>query len=413
MATVSFGNSGRGERIRTSGLYVPNVRPGVSVYNACSVFLDLLGQFWATDHNGNFMAQIECRGPYQYRVRIRRKGYPTICRTFDAKADAEKWARATEHEIDVSGFIDRRGADKTTLRTLLEQYRKEVTPTKRSAEMEAVKIMMILRDPVLPNLKMSALTSMHVSAWRDRRLSVVSGATVNREIEVLSASINHARREWGIHIENPVSLVKRPIKANARDRRLSPEEERYLIEALTPVERRSDGTFEKAPRNPWLAPLFRLATETAMRRGELLALQWQHVDLKKRTAHLPITKNGDARTVPLSTSAVKILKSLPSEDKAAGSVFPTTALALRKGFTRAVERAQAKYIEDCKADRTKPNPMFLADVHFHDTRHEAATRMAMKLSNVLELSAVTGHRDLKSLKRYYHPRAEDLAKKLR
>ncbi|MDE2254394.1 MAG: site-specific integrase [Betaproteobacteria bacterium] len=358
------------------------------------------------------MAQIECRGPYQYRVRIRRKGYPTICRTFDTKTAAEKWARATEHEIDVSGFIDRRGADKTTLRALLEQYRKEVTPTKRSAEMESVKIMMILRDPVLPNLKMSALTSMHLSAWRDRRLSVVSGATVNREIDVLSAAINHARREWGIHIENPVELIKRPVKANARDRRLTPEEERYLTEALTPVERRTDGTFEKAPRNPWLAPLFHLATATAMRRGELLALQWQHVDLKRRTAHLPITKNGDARTVPLSTAALKILKSLPAEDRTSGSVFPTTAMALRKGFTRAVERAQAKYIEDCKTTRTKPNPMFLADVHFHDTRHEAATRMAEKLSNVLELSAVTGHRDLKSLKRYYHPRAEDLAKKL-
>lgn len=358
------------------------------------------------------MARIDCRGPFQWRAQIRRKGFPAISRTFERREDAEKWARATEHEIDVSGFIDRREAEKNTLRAILERYRTEVTPGKRSAEIEKIKIDMILRDGSLPNLKMSALSSSEIAAWRDRRLKEVSGATVNREIDVLSAAINHARREWGIHIENPVELVKRPPKARARDRRLTPDEERYLLAALTPAPRREDGTFETAPRNPWLLPLMRLALETAMRRGELLSLTWENVDLKKRTAHLPMTKNGDARTVPLSTAAVKILKSLSSPDKTDGLVFPTTALALRKGFTRALERARAQYAKDCTETGIKADPLFLADVHFHDSRHEAASRMAEKLSNVLELSAVTGHRDLRMLKRYYHPRAEDLAKKL-
>ena len=194
-----------------------------------------------------------------------------------------------------------------------------------------------------------------------------------------------------------------------------------MLAALTGGERQQDGTFTKGARNPWLLPLVRLALETAMRRGELLALQWENVDLKRRTAHLPDTKNGDARTVPLSTTAVGILRALPSRPKAergkpveraAGPVFPTTAMALRKGFARAIERAQQDYLADCKAARRRPQPGFLSDVHFHDTRHEAASRLAEKLSNVLELSAVTGHRDLRMLKRYYHPRAEDLAKKL-
>ena len=139
---------------------------------------------------------------------------------------------------------------------------------------------------------------------------------------------------------------------------------------------------------------------------------------------VPDTKNGDARTVPLSTRAVAILAALPvpkaddeeeragADERRSGKVFPTTAMALRKGFTRAIERAQEQYIADCKAAKRKPLAAFLADVHFHDTRHEAASRLAEKLSNVLELSAVTGHRDLRMLKRYYHPRAEDLARKL-
>jgi integrase len=227
---------------------------------------------------------------------------------------------------------------------------------------------------------------------------------------VLSSVINHARREWGIHVENPIPLVKRPDKARARDRRLSAEEERYLFQALEGAPRRADGTFEKAARNPWFVPIMTLALETAMRRGELLALEWKHVDLKRQTAHLPDTKNGDPRTVPLSTRAVTILTGLPQSET--GRVFPISKMSLRKGFARGLERARTQYRTDCMAAGHEPSPGFLADVHFHDTRHEAASRLANKLSNVLELSAVTGHKDLRMLKRYYHPRAEELAKKL-
>ena len=122
--------------------------------------------------------------------------------------------------------------------------------------------------------------------------------------------------------------------------------------------------------------------------------------------------------MPLSTRATHILKALPSYiadktgERPVGPVFATTAMALRKGFTRAIERAQQQYVADCEEAQKKPLSGFLCDLHFHDTRHEAASRLADKLSNVLELSAVTGHRDLRMLKRYYHPRAEDLAKKL-
>jgi integrase len=54
----------------------------------------------------------------------------------------------------------------------------------------------------------------------------------------------------------------------------------------------------------------------------------------------------------------------------------------------------------------------IADLHFHDLRHEATSRIAERLDNILELSAVTGHKSVQLLKRYYHPRATDLARKL-
>jgi integrase len=366
------------------------------------------------------MGTIVKRGELQWQAKIRRKGFPVQSRTFMYKDDAEKWIRATEHELETSGFIDRREAEKNSLAEVLLRYKREITPFKKSAEIEGIKIDVILRDPAIAKLKMSAITSTAISAWRDRRLKHVSGGTVNREIDIISSVLNHARREWGIHVENPIPYVKRPEKSRARDRRFSPLEEEYLFNALAIGERKIDGTFGKSARNPWLAPLVSFAFETAMRRGEMLSLQWENVDLKRQTAFLPDTKNGDSRDVPLSSRAVAILKALPydfvgdgeRDDVRRGSVFPTTAMALRRGFVRAIERAQLKYLDDCRKGRQRPIPSFLEDVHFHDTRHEAASRIAEKLSNILELSAVTGHKDVRMLKRYYHPRAEDLAKKL-
>ena len=365
------------------------------------------------------MGTITKRGDLQWQAKVRRKGFPTQSRTFSYKDDAEKWVRATERELETSGFIDRKEAEKNTLEDVLRRYQREITPSKKSAAIESIKIDVILKDGVLPKLKMSALTSSAIANWRDRRLQMVTGATVNREIDILSSALNHARREWSINVENPVPFVKRPEKARARDRRFSTEEEKYLAAALTGGERKSDGTFCKGARNPWLLPLVELALETAMRRGELLSLQWENVDLERQTAHLPDTKNGDARTVPLSRRAVAILRALPTESRdkqmesqPTGAVFATTMMALKMGFTRAVRRARDQYIADCLEAQRKPVNGFLEDVHFHDTRHEAASRLAEKLTNVLELSAVTGHKDLRMLKRYYHPRAEDLAKKL-
>lgn len=337
------------------------------------------------------MATIIKRGDLQWQAKIRRKGYPSQSRTFELKADAEAWARDVEREMDRGAFLDRTEAEKNTFGEILKRYKREITPSKKSASIEEVIIDNLLKTD-LSKLKMTALSGSALAEWRDDRLGEVSGSTVNREIDVISSVINLARKEWGIHIENPVTLIRRPPKGKARERRLVVDEEKRLLDALEETPRREDGTFEKGARNPWLKPVVELAIETAMRRGELLSLEWQHVDLKRAVAHLPDTKNGDARDVPLSKKAVAVLKKLPRS--ISGTVFPITANALKKGFERACERAG------------------IENFHFHDLRHEAASRISMRLSNVLELSAVTGHRDLRMLKRYYHPKAEDLAKKL-
>jgi integrase len=141
-----------------------------------------------------------------------------------------------------------------------------------------------------------------------------------------------------------------------------------------------------------MQPLVIVAIETAMRRGEILGLHREHVHLDRRIAFLPITKNGQARYVPLSSRAAEIIRTLP--DSPDGRLFPITVAAMEASFLKAVRRAG------------------LSGLHFHDLRHTAASRMAKKLPNVIELASVTGHTSLQMLKRYYHPKAEELALKL-
>ena len=129
-----------------------------------------------------------------------------------------------------------------------------------------------------------------------------------------------------------------------------------------------------------------------MRRGELLSLEWKHVHLDKSWAHLPMTKNGGGRDVPLSIRALDEVQALPRD--ISGVVFPISISALRGLWDRSLRQAD------------------IQDLHFHDLRHEATSRFFELGLNVVEVAAITGHKDLKMLQRYTHLRAEDLARKL-
>lgn len=326
------------------------------------------------------MASISRRGD-GWQVRVRRKGFPLEVKTFTNRQDAERWARSIELEMDRGSYVSRSEAESTTLGDVLERYITDICPSMRGGTEDTIRLRAMCRTR-LAKLSMAALTPMAIAAYRDERLKRVKAGTVIRELAYLSAIINHARREWGINITNPVASVRKPPTPQGRDRVLTAEEESRLLVALAPTAR----------RNPWLRPMAILSLETAMRRGELLALRWSNINLEDQTAFLPMTKNGTARTVPLSRKAVDLLRDLPRCID--GSVFPINAPAHHKAFKRACKRAG------------------LVDLHWHDLRHTAITRLATKLPNLIELAAVSGHRSLTMLKRYYHPSAADLAKKI-
>ena len=318
------------------------------------------------------------RGKYQ--VRIRRNGEPTISRMFSKKKDAIVWAASTERQIEQGIYKGKSDTTDITLGELLSRYELDVTPKKRSKEIETLRIRKIKRS-WLGYIKLKELRSFHIAKFRDERLREAQGNAVARDLSLISHALDVGIREWSLYLEeNPVLKVTKPLSNPPRDRRLEIGEEKLLLEGCS------------QSQNPYLKHLVVVAIETAMRRGELLKLEWKHINLTDRTAYLPITKNGESRTVPLSTRAIQELKTMPID--ISGRVFPLSATAVRGLWDRTMKRTG------------------LEDLRFHDLRHEATTRFFELGLNVMEVSTITGHKDLRMLKRYTHIRASELALKL-
>ena len=197
---------------------------------------------------------------------------------------------------------------------------------------------------------------------------------------ILHHCLKLAGEEWDVPIHpNPLGQIKLPPAGQSRERRASPEELRRLLDACA------------SGRSTWLPTLIRLAIETGMRRGELLALRWSDVDLRVRTVRLTTTKSGHPRTVPLSSLAVRLLSGTPRTEE---RVFPLTANAFRLAWERLRRRAG------------------VAGLRFHGFRHEAVSRFFERGLSMPEVAAISGHRDARMLMRYAHPRPEAIAQKL-
>ena len=210
-------------------------------------------------------------------------------------------------------------------------------------------------------------------------------------MNLISGVFTHAIKEWGIPLrENPVHLVKRPAGTGRhRNRRWSEDDLAKVLDA-------AGWKQEHRPTvgREYVGWAVLIAIETAMRLGELCSLRVRDFDPAGRYVTLHDTKNGDARAVPLSKKAVELFTVLVEGRGKGEQIFGVSAASLGVYFREVRKKAG------------------VVDLRFHDTRHEAATRLSKKLPNVLELSAVTGHRSLQSLKRYYNPTPTELAAKL-
>lgn len=327
------------------------------------------------------MASFTKRGK-RWLAQVRRNGVPPQSRSFSALSEAKAWAAGVEADIDGGlSLPPRRLFCATNVGDLIDRYLREITPTKRSADTERPRLLQIGRDPVA-SISLLNFTPKAAAQYRDRRLGVVAASTVRRELALLSHVAEIARREWGFTtLCNPVKGIRQPPPGSARTRRFRRDESQRLFAAIS------------ATRNPEVEPIVRLAIETGMRRGEILSLDWEHIDLARRLAHIPITKTGSPRTIALTDGAVSLLQSRQAAPS--GRVFTISPNAFRLAWVRAVRRSG------------------IADLRFHDLRHEAVSRFFEMGLSMPEVASISGHRDPRMLSRYTHLSPDGLAHKLR
>jgi len=329
------------------------------------------------------MATIRKRGD-TWQCMIRKVGHPPVSASFDTKAEAERWTLKTEATM-LDGAVEVQDAS-TTVRQLFEEYRDKVSVTKRGARWEVIRINRLLETSHFVNKRLVRVSPSDIQAWRDLRLKSVSGETVNREMNQISAIFTYARKEWRMGVHNPVREVKRPSKNPARTRRPSADETSALLKYFN-----FDANVPPKTTLDYLGWLIECAQHIPMRRGEWCNVLWEDAHLQEQWLHLRLTKNGESRDVPLSKYISALLDKLPRSDKRMFPINPDTVTIY--------------FSEACKE-------LGIDNLHLHDFRHEAITRIAEVTRDALELSAFSGHKDLKALKRYYNPKASDLAKKL-
>jgi len=326
------------------------------------------------------MASIRKRGS-KYQVQVRRSGSKPLYKSFYKHADAMEWARAMESKADRYDLpISMTDIKHIKIRDVLIRYRDTVCVRKKSYETERYMIDAFLRTRIA-NRDLTNVTPAEFYTYRERRLKTVKPSTVNREFGIYKHAFDTALIEWGFpKFNNPLENIKKLKMNNGRNRRLQEGEFERIEQAASKI------------KNPYVMRIFYFALETAMRRGEILGIRCRHIDFEARTLHIPITKNGHSRTIPLTEKAVEILQNIPkSKDN---RIFPITANAFRLSWVRLIVRAE------------------IEGLCFHDLRHEAISRFFERGLSIPEVALISGHRSYVMLQRYTHLKAEDIVRKL-
>ncbi|MEN8802416.1 MAG: site-specific integrase [Thiogranum sp.] len=341
------------------------------------------------------MATISKTPSKTWKAIIRKRGWPATIKTFRTKRDAEDWARRTEDEMVRGVYINRAGADRLLLRHALDRYLTEVSSTKRESTAYAEQHKAKALRAKLGAYSLAAITPDLVAKYRDERLEAgKSASTVRLELSLLSHLFTIAIKEWRVGLfYNPVANIRKPAPAKGRDRRLTGDEERQLLEACD------------KHSNPMLGWIARIALYTGMRAGEIKSLTRRQVNLQKRTVYLSETKNGSARTVPLTRKAEQVFSLALSNP-----VRPIDTDLIFWGEPGC--DGKRRPYEFRPAWHRTLKEAGINGLRFHDLRHEAVSRLVEAGLGDQEVAAISGHKSMQMLRRYTHLRAEDLVERL-
>jgi integrase len=328
------------------------------------------------------MAYIKKLKTGRWRVQIERIGVRKSA-VFDTKAEASNWGAQEEAAL----IAVKRGAyPRRTLADAMDKYAEGVSSQKRGERSEALRFQAFKRDfPDIAGKVISDVTTPDMARWRDARLKKVSAGSVQRDINLLSHVFTIARDEWHWCGKSPFTGLRRPGDNPARTRRVLPVEVKRLCRWL------GYRTGKVATKQQQVAMAFLLGLRTGMRAGEILSLSSKTVDLDRRiatVAHKMQHMTGKPRVVPLSKHAVRLLRQLGPD-----------------GFTLTSDSLDALF-------RKARDALLLKDLHFHDSRAEALTRLARKV-DVMTLARISGHKDLRVLMSVYYRESEaDIAARL-
>ena len=324
-----------------------------------------------------------CRGQRVKSV-VRRRGHRPITRTFDKRADAELWAAQVEREMAQGVFADLGGAVRLPLRRVIETYSRQYTGRKRGWRQETNRVKAWLRDP-LTERPIAKIRSRDIATWiKEQEAKGMAPSTIKNALQIVSQAYRYAATELGFDgLVNPVRGVRMPAAREGRDRRLEPGEFERLTEACLTL------GFAQ------LAAVIELAVATAMRRGEILALQWR--DVRPNSVLVRRSKTGRQRAVALSPAAKHALARMRGLDS--GFVFPDFA---SPSGDRLLERQWYKVLAETSIEA----------LHFHDLRHEGISRLFEKGLILPEVMQMSGHTTPTMLMRYTHLHVDPIAGKL-
>lgn len=306
---------------------------------------------------------------------MRLAGCQPVRRTFDSQTAARSWARDEESRLE---RLRDRGGGRHTLAEAIERYYRTILPEKAETTQRTDERLLRWWYDNHGTLELAHITPAVLTAARDRVRQRASGPTANRYLAAISAVLSRAYREWGWMQENPTDRVGRFKESQGRVRWLTAEEIARLLDACARTWR------------PELRILVAIAFATGMRKGEILDLRWEDVDLPARLLVLHRTKNRDRRGVPVSTALVAELRKLPRRLDSP-YLFPSAKPGSRERWST-YRKAWRKAVSDAG----------IRDFRFHDTRHSAASHLAMNGATERELMEILGHRSTSMVRRYSH-----------
>ena len=309
-----------------------------------------------------------------WQALIRKKKYQgQTSKTFSSKAAAKLWANAVESSLKTPFKLDLKPPQ--IFREAIDLFIQGPLQDHRSGANEQYPLK-VLANSWLGGVLLEELSIRHFALWRDERLSKVKPNTIMRELRVLRVLLDWAKDELDCQLSsNPARALKVRGTSDARSPFITPSQQKSLLIALD------------QSRNPNHKRLTQLALATGMRRSELLSMEWGGLDLDNKLVHLSrkdCAATGiqtSQRIVPLSPQSIELLRRYP---KTSNKVIELSVGAPRHGFSRA---------------RTIAG---LPNLRFHDLRHIAISTMWSEGMNALEISAASGHKDLRMLMRYSH-----------